>query len=112
LLALTLAAFGSADLPAPITRIDLDKPPIERWAAMTTEYAARANITLAYLRKMVGPGTILHPVVENLRKAVLEGGIWTDEYLGEMQGIATTGGFTMEDIQVGRWVPVYYWNMP
>jgi len=48
---------------------------------------------------MVGKGTVLHPVVEGLRKAVIEGGGWTADHLAEMQGIADTGGFALEDIQ-------------
>ena len=36
------------------------------------EYAAKTNVTLAYLRKMAGKGTALHPVVEALKDAVLE----------------------------------------
>ena len=43
----------------------------------TNKYASQANITLHYLQKMTGPGTVLHPIVEDLRKAVLEGGSWT-----------------------------------
>jgi hypothetical protein len=97
-----LACFANADKPAPILQINLDLPAKERWVDLTKEYAQRANITLQYLRKMVGPGTILHPVVENLRKAILQGGGWKQEHLDEMEGIATTGGFTIEDIQLAN----------
>jgi hypothetical protein len=91
-----------ADKPAPIHQINLDLPAKQRWVELTKMYAQRANITLQYLRKMVGPGTVLHPVVENLRKGVLQGGGWKQEHLDEMSGIAETGGFDLEDIQLAN----------
>lgn len=97
-----LVVAAAADFPGPRHTINLDLEPSQRWADFTKTYAARANVTLAYLRKMVGPGTVLHPVVESLRKAVLSGGGWTAEHLAEMQGIADVGGFDVEDIQLAN----------
>jgi hypothetical protein len=97
-----LAGPVTADKKADVVTINLDLPPAQRWVEFTNKYASQANITLHYLQKMTGPGTVLHPIVEDLRKAVLEGGSWTTDHLAEMQGIADTGGFAFEDIQTAN----------
>ena len=147
--------------------VNLDLPPKERWSSIGKQYAAKTNVTLQYLRKMViiylsslspvalflsaslhnpidlaiaidqgsarisypiplplcatlsfnslfflqctflifffptplplfllpllfshqaGKGTVLHPVVEALKDAVIAGGGWSKDQLAELQG--------------------------
>lgn len=51
---------------------------------------------------MAGKGTVLHPVVETLKDAVLEGGGWTKDHVEEMRGMCDATGFSLDDVMMAN----------
>ena len=47
---------------------------------------------------MAGKGSLMHPIVTQLRAAMVSGGGWTDEHLAEMGGLAAGAGYSEEDV--------------
>ena len=92
----------AADYTTPRHTVNLDAAPGDRWKEIATKYAEQVNVTLQWLQKEAGPGSPLHPVVETMRAAVLAGGSWTEEHLGEMKGIADALNQTVDTVQVAN----------
>ena len=105
IMAMCLVASVSADFDAPREVINLDLPASQRWVAFTAKYKDRTAPALDYLKQMAGSGTVLHPIVEALRKAMLSGGGWSEEHIAEMKSIADGCG---EDEDVIQMANLYY----
>eukprot|EP01061_Rhynchopus_euleeides_P028944 TRINITY_DN47235_c0_g1_i1.p1 TRINITY_DN47235_c0_g1~~TRINITY_DN47235_c0_g1_i1.p1 ORF type:complete len:356 (+),score=149.42 TRINITY_DN47235_c0_g1_i1:60-1127(+) len=100
--ALCATAVSAAEYPMPEYEINLDLPPKDRWTKVMTELKDDVMVTLNWLMSVVGPKTALHPVAEELRRAVIEGKGWDDEFIAEMQGIATALNVTEDTVQLAN----------
>lgn len=118
-----------ADKPVPVHVVNLDQDPQDRWnhiipgvpssqlfphdlslsyskfhlcLHLAVVYLSKINTTLSWLEDKIKPGSILHPIVEGLRTAAIEGNVWTSEHLKEMEGISKAANVSFELIQTAN----------